>query len=118
MSFMFKKNYSFEDRKRESARVMSKYEDRIPVICEKNIRATTTLPCVDKYKYLIPRDLTVGQFIYVIRKRIHITPEQGIYFFIDGIIPQNNDTLYNIYHKHKDKDGFLYVSYTNENTFG
>jgi GABA(A) receptor-associated protein len=115
---MFKKNYSFEERKRESTRVIEKYPDRIPIICEKNIRAPILLPNVDKYKYLVPTDLTVGQFIYVIRKRIHITPEKAIYFFINGMIPTSNETLFNIYHTHRDQDGFLYISYTNENTFG
>jgi GABA(A) receptor-associated protein len=118
MSFNFKRNYSLEDRKKESIRVMQKHADRVPVICEKNERASMHLPQVDKYKYLVPNDLTIGQFIYVIRKRIHVTPEQAIYLFIDGIIPQSNEMLYSIYHKHKDKDGFLYISYTNENTFG
>jgi len=118
MSFMFKKNFSLEERRKESARVMEKHPDRIPVICEKHERASVLLPQVDKYKYLVPNDLTIGQFIYVIRKRIHLTPEKAIYLFIDGIIPQSNETLFNIYHTHRDRDGFLYISYTNENTFG
>ena len=118
MSFNFKRNYSLEERKQESLRVMNKHPDRVPVICEKNERASMHLPQVDKYKYLVPNDLTIGQFIYVIRKRIHLTPEQAIYLFIDGMIPQSNETLNIIYHKYKDVDGFLYISYTNENTFG
>jgi GABA(A) receptor-associated protein len=118
MAFMFKKNYSLEERKKESFRVMDKHPERVPVICEKHDRASIMLPQVDKYKYLVPHDLTIGQFIYVIRKRIHLTPEQAIYLFIDGIIPQSNETLYNMYYRHKEKDGFLYISYTNENTFG
>jgi GABA(A) receptor-associated protein len=116
MSYNFKRTYTFDERKLESSRVMLKYYDRIPIICDKHDNAT--IPQIDKYKYLVPNDLTIGQFIYVIRKRIHVTSEQAIYLFIDGIIPQSNETLSSIYHKHKDKDGFLYVRYTNENTFG
>ena len=118
MSFNFKRNYSLEDRKKESIRVIGKHPDRIPIICEKHEKASCILPQVDKYKYLVPNDLTIGQFIYVIRKRIHLTPEQAIYLFVDGTIPQSNETINTVYHKHKDKDGFLYISYTNENTFG
>lgn len=36
-----------------------RYPDRIPVICEKDPRSD--IPPVDKRKYLIPMDLTVGQ---------------------------------------------------------
>ena len=38
---------------------VSRYPDRIPVICEKDPRSD--IPPVDKRKYLIPMDLTVGQ---------------------------------------------------------
>jgi hypothetical protein len=31
---------------------------------------------IDKKKYLVPMDLTVGQFVYVIRKRIKLSPEK------------------------------------------
>jgi GABA(A) receptor-associated protein len=118
MSFNFKKKYSLQERKTESIRVIENHPDRVPIICEKHEKASSHLPQVDKHKYLVPTDLTIGQFIYVIRKRIRLTSEQAIYLFIDGLIPQSNEMIYSIYHKHKDKDGFLYISYTNENTFG
>jgi hypothetical protein len=44
MSFMFKRNYSLEERKKESFRVMDKHPDRVPVICEKHERASIVLP--------------------------------------------------------------------------
>ncbi len=33
----------------------------------------------------MPQDLTVGQFVYVIRKRIKIRPEKAVYVFIDSM---------------------------------
>jgi GABA(A) receptor-associated protein len=113
---MFKSNNSFHDRAKESKRILEKYPDKIPVICERNF--TSTLPNIDKHKYLVPTDLTVGQFIYVIRKRIKITPQQAIYLFIKGHMPPSNETMNITYSKFRDDDGFLYISYTNENTFG
>lgn len=38
------------------------------MICEKAEKSD--IPEIDKRKYLVPADLTVGQFVYVIRKRI------------------------------------------------
>ena len=63
----------------------ARYPDRIPVICEKEPRSD--IPPVDKRKYLIPMDLTVGQFVYVIRKRISIPPEKAIFIFVNGVLP-------------------------------
>jgi len=68
-----------------SERIRAKYPDRIPVICEKSDRSD--IPDIDKKKYLVPADLTVGQFIYVIRKRIKLPPERAIFIFVNNVIP-------------------------------
>ena len=53
-----------------------------------------------------------------IRKRISLEPEKAIFCFIDDIIPSTNTLMTELYDKHCDEDGFLYVFYTGENTFG
>ena len=74
-----------EKRQAEAQRIRSKYPDRIPVICEKADRSD--IPDIDKKKYLVPSDLTVGQFVYVIRKRIKLSPEKAIFIFINNVLP-------------------------------
>jgi len=113
----FKQEHTFETRLEESQRILVKYPERIPVICEK-LKSAKNVPLIDKKKYLVPCDLSVGQFMYVIRKRIHLLPEQGLYLFINGTIPPSSEILQNLYRDHKDADGFLYIAYNCENTFG
>lgn len=77
----------------------------------------------------------MGQFVYVIRKRIKLAPEKAIFIFVDEILPPTAALMSAIYEEHKyvhpivpecyhltrnfrDEDGFLYVSYSGENTFG
>jgi GABA(A) receptor-associated protein len=38
-------------------------------------------------RYLVPSDLTVGQFVYVIRKRIKLSPEKAIFIFTNNVLP-------------------------------
>lgn len=38
-------------------------------------------------RYLVPADLTVGQFVYVIRKRIKLSSEKAIFVFVDNVLP-------------------------------
>lgn len=38
-------------------------------------------------RYLVPADLTVGQFVYVIRKRIKVSPEKAIFMFVRNVLP-------------------------------
>lgn len=73
---------------------------------------------IDKKKYLVPCDLTAGQFVYVIRKRLNLPPEQAIYISVNGSIPPTASLMSTIYSEHKDADGFLYCTYTGENVFG
>jgi len=62
---------------------------------------------VDKRKYLIPMDLTVGQFVYVIRKRISIPPEKAIFIFVNDTLPPTAALMSTVYETHRDKDGFM-----------
>jgi GABA(A) receptor-associated protein len=146
-------------------------------------------------RYLVPADLSVGQFVYVIRKRIKLPSEKAIFIFVKNTLPpigatavsrsaavnmrdknepasatavrvallawsQTNQGVHTrhlclvaacvpsrqrctlrvarqwlvarhehpqccaaammatVYEEHKDEDGFLYITYSGENTFG
>jgi GABA(A) receptor-associated protein len=114
----FKTRIPFETRLEESSRIMSKYPDRIPIICEKSAHTSSSTPNIDKSKYLVPVDLTVGQFMFVLRKHIKMLPEQALYLFVGSNIPPSSELLQRIYANHRDPDGFLYIVYSFENTFG
>ena len=101
------------------------------------------------YRYLVPADLTVGQFVYVVRKRIKLSAEKAIFIFVKNTLPPTGmengkatsllpwqayvkcshsnflaHSLFTaalmsaIYEENKDEDGFLYMTYSGENTFG
>mmetsp|Transcript_93055 Transcript_93055/g.226028 ORF Transcript_93055/g.226028 Transcript_93055/m.226028 type:complete len:119 (-) Transcript_93055:268-624(-) len=112
----FKDSHPVEQRQAESERIRAKYPDRIPVICEKAEKSD--IPDIDKKKYLVPADLTVGQFVYVVRKRIKLTPEKAIFIFVNNVLPSTSSLMQKVYEDYKDDDGFLYVTYSGENTFG
>lgn len=82
-----------ESRKASAASIRAKHPDRIPVIVEKRAR-DSSLPDIDKKKFLVPADLTIGQFVYVIRKRIKLAPEQAIFLFVAaGTLPPSVASL-------------------------
>jgi GABA(A) receptor-associated protein len=118
MSYSFKRTYKFNDRYEESKRIMTLFPQKIPIICERSEFAPNGCPFIDKKKYLIPRDFTVGQFIYVIRNKLELPPEKALYLFICETIPASASYMDLIYEYYKDNDGFLYILYTFENTFG
>lgn len=44
------------------------------------------------YRYLVPADLSVGQFVYVIRKRIKLSAEKAIFIFVDNVLPPTGNS--------------------------
>ncbi|KAJ4769656.1 Autophagy-related protein [Rhynchospora pubera] len=112
----FKLEHPLEKRQAEAARIRDKYPDRIPVIVERAERSD--IPEIDKKKYLVPADLTVGQFVYVVRKRIKLSAEKAIFIFVKNTLPPTAAMMSAIYEENKDEDGFLYMTYSGENTFG
>ena len=77
----FVEQFSLFERSKESERIMNKFSDRIPVICEKN-RHDLGCPDIDKHKYLVPHNITLGQFMYVIRKRIQLPASSALFLFV------------------------------------
>ena len=119
MSYIsFKYQYSLKDRIFESNRVLEKYPTKIPIICERSNHPGSNCPLIDKNKYLVERDLTLGQFQYVIRKRLKLTPEKAIFLIIKNNIPATTQIIGDLYEKNKNEDGFLYINYSYENVFG
>jgi GABA(A) receptor-associated protein len=104
----FKKN-SFENRFDTANKLLTDYPDRIPVIVISDF--------ITKDKFLVPQ-LTVSGFMREICKYSKLNGNEGIFMFVNDSIPTPNDLMHNVYKNHKDKDGFLYVNFRKENSFG
>jgi GABA(A) receptor-associated protein len=111
----FRKSTSLVLRRHESSKLRSSYPNRIPVILEphKSVK-------IDKKKYLVPFDITIGKFLLLIRHRILIEKGAALLIFTeDDNLPRLTDTMNSIYWNMKNTDGFLYVRLMVDNaTFG
>ena len=107
------KRQKLEFRIQTSDRILLKYQQHVPIIieCKKGIN-------IDKHKFVITKSITIGQVLYIIKKRIDILPQQAIFLICNNILLMNTDIIENVYNKYKDEDGFLYIFITLENTFG
>ena len=56
--------------------------------------------------------------MYVIRKRMHLTPEKALYLFVNDKMIPCSSLLSTVYDAEKAEDGFLYINYAGESTFG
>uniref|UniRef100_A0A672YZJ1 Microtubule-associated protein 1 light chain 3 gamma, like n=1 Tax=Sphaeramia orbicularis TaxID=375764 RepID=A0A672YZJ1_9TELE len=62
----FKQRKCLATRKDEVCSIRSKFPNKLPVIVERYIREKT-LPLLDKTKFLVPFELTLGQFFCLLR---------------------------------------------------
>ena len=97
--------------------LMIRHPDRVPIIVTRN--KNSAAPEIDKHKYLVPMDLTVGQFLFVIRKRMLFPPSRALFLFIYGDLINNSEHVGLVYERHRStKDRCLHVVYSCENTLG
>lgn len=125
---LFKQEFSLERRKEESAKLQRRHPEYIPIILYK-IKETD--PDVPKHKYLIKREDPASKFIMHVRnlmkanpdeaqneKPISLKPDEALFFFTGNEQFSGQVQVGNVYEQHKDEDGFLYIQYGLEHTFG
>ena len=105
------------ERLKKSQVILEKYPDRVPLIIQPSKNDRDQYP-IDKSKYITPRDLTMLQLQQIIRKRVRFPAEKALFMFVNNKMFPITSMVGNIYDDNKDTDGFLYVTYCQENTFG
>ena len=117
----YRERVSYEDRREDSMKILSKYPNHVPVIVD--IEDETLK--LNKYKFLVPRETIISYLIFKIRKQIILESYKGIFLFCDNLMLCNIDMIDNIYNYYliRNKienysDRFLYLRLHSENTFG
>lgn len=116
IEFEYTKTHTLEQRIDECNRIRRAYPNRIPVICEKK-KGNAIVKCV-KSKFLVPRDMNVGQFMYVLRKRIQLQTSEAIFVMCGKTFPSTSTSIEQLYNDHKGEDGYLYMTYSGEDVYG
>lgn len=79
----------------------------------------TDLPVLDKKKFLVPQELTMSQFISIIRSRMKLTSNRALFFLVNNrSLVALSKSLAEIYAENRDEDGFLYIYYASQEVFG
>ena len=105
------------DRRKEAVEILKAYPYRVPVIFSPCESSKYNSELTDS-QFIVPKIMTVGQFIFFARKRMSLSPEKAVFIFIHGFIPPSSALMCDIYDYHRDSDYFLHITYSFENTFG
>jgi len=117
ISFAYQRQHPIEKRVEESTRLKIKHADRLPVICQ--VISKNKDLFIKQPKFLVYKDQNVGSFLYILRKRIQLRPEEALFIFTeDGHLPNITSTFSEVFNNHMNKDGFLYLAVSMESVFG
>lgn len=112
----FKSDNSYDFRRQLYEKIHNAYPDCYPVIIERQNRQD---PEILKHKFLVPNMSTMILIIREARNHMNLnSPEDCIIFYVDGKLIPVSYLIDDVYEKYHDKDGFLYLTYTTESTFG
>jgi hypothetical protein len=135
----YRRDKTYEERRKDYLRIIAKNPTYIPVIIEVADKSGLKLK---KHKYLTQYDLCIGQFMMIVRKSAtNLLPEEALFMFPDtrdiprvtdsiGHVNREVQTYYNSQmmlmgdldeeekRKKLDYDGFLYLTFQKESTFG
>ncbi|XP_007182488.1 microtubule-associated proteins 1A/1B light chain 3C [Balaenoptera acutorostrata] len=110
----FKQRKSLATRREEVAGIRVKFPGKIPVIVERYPREML-LPSLDKTKFLVTQELTMTQFLSVIRSRMVLGATEAFYLLVNNrSFRSMNVTMAEIYRDYKDEDGFVYMTYASK----
>lgn len=113
----YRERVSLSDRKITAGRIVTQHPDRFPVVVECSEQLQQEHP-LKKNKFAVPQDLTLAQFLFVIRKHMKLQPEYAIFAFINNRLYPTTSPIGAIYAQEKTEDGFLYIDIFQESTFG
>lgn len=114
----FKQKKPLATRKEEVAAIRVKFPSKVPVIVER-FHKEMSLPSLDKTKFLVPQEITMSQFITIIRNRLQLNSQQALYLLVSNRnLASLSRPLAQIYRDYRDEDGFLYVTYASQEVFG
>lgn len=69
-------------------------------------------------RYLLRPDMSMGQFLSVLRARMILKPSQGVYLLVNKTLPPVTASMGDLYAEHKDEAGMLVCMLCKETTFG
>ncbi len=103
--------------------LLKKYPNRVPIVISSrsiNLKENNT----NNTNFIVPSNITIAEFLIILRKRIKIYNEEAIFMFVidnitkkDIMVPSSS-TIDSLYSQYKDENLILNLYVEKESVFG
>ena len=108
----------FETRTSKLDRLLQTSPSKVPIIFEKHAKAKMSTEKPD-IKFISDRNIKLGFFIEQVRAILTLNEEDALYFSCGNSSVLSPDVVIGeLYEKHKEEDGYLYIQFSEISSFG
>lgn len=94
------------------------YPHFIPTIIRRNDKENY-LHDLDKQQFLIPADMSLGAFVNFLKRRLGVYSILSLWIYSNSnMLTDRSQKMSEIYDQYVEIDGFLYLTYKSEESFG
>lgn len=102
----YKASIPLEARRQNCEQIMQSHPAHTPLIVLKSKGSKFRW---QSQKFILPYDMPIGTVLYAIRKSLKLGKNQGLYLFLDEMLPHLDARVGDLHQRFKAEDGFLYL---------
>jgi GABA(A) receptor-associated protein len=107
---------SLEERQEKSKSFRERHPNHIPVLVTEHKKSEVKGPSLLKFN--VSKACKIAEVIMSIKQKTNPTSTAAIYVYVNNEVCNPSQSIVDIDSKYRNEDGYLYLVYSTENTFG
>jgi GABA(A) receptor-associated protein len=109
---------SLEARRSEATKLLAQHPNKVPTIVEPS-KSKDNVYFMPSNKFIVRKDCSFQELSHIIRSKLKLRPEASLCIVVGAeMIPSPEQSIGQLYELKGEADGFLYISYSSQQSYG